>query len=151
MARVVGAVERRVWQQSAIIEKSHNHKQNASQNRSCFWSVAILVFLKKESDFCCVKITQLLLLLGETEVTDEHNGQFKVAYRSATSGAWYLDVKLDEAPIAGSPFDITLAWALSTGALVGIAGAALGLLLLIGGAFFFMKKRRSNKYTWERL
>jgi len=88
---------------------------------------------------------------GEVDLTNNNDGTWKIAFRGTSSGAWLLDVTLDGNAIKGSPFGVTLAWSLSTGALVGIGGGCVGLLLLIVAAFYFMRRRRKTRFTWERL
>jgi len=88
---------------------------------------------------------------GEVDLTNNNDGTWKIAFRGTSSGAWLLDVTLDGSAIKGSPFGVTLAWSLSTGALVGIGGGCVGLLLLIVAAFYFMRRRRKTRFTWERL
>lgn len=88
---------------------------------------------------------------GTTKVVDNGDGTFRIDFSSSASGQWELDVLLDSAPIAGSPFTVTLAWRMSTISLVAIAGSAVGLLLLVGAAFVFIRRRRRPQFTWERL
>jgi len=88
---------------------------------------------------------------GTVKVTDKADGTFLIEFTTSTSGKWFLDLKLDNVDISGSPFDVTIAYRMGALTLVGIAGGAVGLLLIIGAAFFFIRRRNRPKFTWERL